>query len=413
MAFDISSILKQLDNINTGKISNEEAAIKELAGNGFSLTNSIYNKDTDKLPQEILKLAKTAASLFDLGTNNASEASQEVAQQNQEIASANEKSNDIFASVNDRLQTILDNCGNTEASIREALDEIQKLGGDIEKLQTKLEEKIAELDKQKEILNNENSTSAQRKEAIATILKIAGEIDELFAEVGEYKEELEAQQDTATDKTENLKTQSEELDNVITEGTEDITGVTKETSEIVTDATVMGTESIKDEVTGGEKITIGTAMESGPQALVTGSTGAQYIASGTDDEIAGGIRKTGATTAIAQTATLLGSILTKVGEFANNANTIGQYTDEVSNIIGSFNSTLEPMIQSIGSWEGIAKANEDLKSYTTEYASQIGMSDEEIAKLGSEDINNEETEVSNLTFKQYEFDFKEAFKIEK
>lgn len=414
MSVDIKSLInkvyKQDSKDNNGK------NLEGVLSSGSNIVNSIYNKDTDNLPKEICNLAKNVISLFDLNTNASANATQQVTQQNSEIIEANAKTESVFSSLNTTLQSILDNCGQTEESIKAALEKIVELGGNIEELQAKLDEKIAEIDKQKEILNNESSTSEQRKNAIATILKISGEIDALFAEVSKYKEELESQQDVVVDETKNLETQNEDLDTSVEEGADEVQDIADDTAEIQQGAGQMQIDAPKEQTVGGEQVSYGTSLLSGPQAVATGSLGVQHISAGSDKVAAGSIKQGGAISGLAQTTALLGTIGSKVLDFANNANSVGQYSSEVANLIGSFNSTIEPMIQSVGSWETIISANEELKSYTTEYASQIGMSDEEIKNLNSDNNreNGNSTTESSLSFKEFAFDtkkFKEAFEI--
>ena len=80
---------------------------------------------------------------------------------------------------------------------------------------------------------------------------------------------------------------------------------------------------------------------------------------------------------------------------------IGEFSDGIKDLVGSFNSSVEPMITSVGSWTAVDSANQALKEYTTEYAQNIGMN--EVKNDGTIDESKADKN-KEVSYKKYEFD---------
>ena len=401
--YDFSSLIGQVGNQLQGASYNEIAWF----------TQAIQSGDTGNIIQAGVSAIGDIFS--NLSTNDAAQDTKTNNRDEQKIENNNDKANDIFSSVNESLQTIFSECEGKQAEIQNALEKIEKLGGDkglIAKKQEELQEKIAQIKAQQEILNNPDSKSADRKNAIKTILSLVSDINGLYNEVAAYKEELENHQQNVHTASEEVDQLSDDMQQVVTDGTAQTEELTQENIQLMADGTQKVAESIKKNALGTEQITVGTAMETGPQALVTGSEGAQLIASGTS-KIAGGAElMSGAMRDFKNISNLASNIQQNVQSFTNFAQGIGEFNTGIKDLVGAFDSTVEPMISSIGSWESVLSTNQALGQYTTQYAQNIGMN--EVNNDGSIDESQENN--NELSYQKYEFDmsaFDNAFEKQK
>ena len=369
--------------------------------------------------EDLNNTISAGANLFvniftNMSTNDVAQDSKKNNNDDKKIDDNKDKANEIFSSVNESLNTIFSACETKQADIESALKEIEKLGGNkglITKKQEELQEKIVKIKEQQKVLNNPDSEPKDRRDAIKTILLLVSDINALAAEVDGYKTEIEAQQGNVKEASEEVENLSKDMEKVVSDGTIDTEQLTQENIQLMANGTQKVAESIQKKAFGTEQIAVGTAMESGPQALVTGSEGAQLIASGTS-KIAGGVElMTGAMSDFARINDLASNIQQSFQHFSSFANGIGEYNNGIQDLVGAFNTTVEPMITSIGTWSAVKDANKALGQYTTEYAQAIGMN--EVNNDGTIDESKED-ENKEVAFKKYEFDmaaFDNALKI--
>ena len=207
-----------------------------------------------------------------------------------------------------------------------------------------------------------------------------------------------------------LMTQTSE---VITQGIQSIQGNIGKAQQLQGESTLMATESVAKDTAGGIQVAIGEAMTSGLHSVVTGSTGAKYIMSGNDKINAGATLMQGSTQGLAKLTQSVGSMGSYLTEFTNFAYGIGQVVGGTSELVGQYDTTVNAMISSIGSWDVVSEANDQLQTYVTEYAAELPQEmteDAEEAPVSTEPNQGSASEETNVNtdaeniFKKFEFD---------
>lgn len=390
--FDISSVIGQFGGQVSGTSYNDIAWF----------VNALQSGDTGNIIQSGIQ---TIGGIFsNLSTNDAAEASKRNDKDNKKINDNKEKTNEIFASLNESLNTILSTCDEKKELIESALETIEKLGGDkgqIAEKQQQLQEKLAQIKAQQEILNNPNTKSDERRQAIQTILGLVSDINTIAAEVDNYKSQLEAQQETVQTASKDIEDLTEEMESIKDKGQTDAAELTQENIQLLAESTKKVADGTGKEVLGTQQVTAGEAMTSGPQAIVSGSEGVQLILSGKSKITGGAQLMSGAANDFKNIAANTSNIQEAFTSFSSFVQGIGEYNDGIKELVGAFNATVEPMITSVGSWETVKTTNQALGEYTTEYAQNIGMN--EVQKDGSIDESKADKN-KELSYQKYEFD---------
>lgn len=390
--YDFSAIIGQIGSRATGASYNDIAWF----------ANAIQNGNTGEI---ILSSIQTIGNIYsNLGTNDEAEAVKKNQNDNEKIKENKDKSNEIFNSLNESLNTILSSCNEKKEVIENALEVIEKLGGDkgmIAKKQEELQEKLAIIKAQQEILNNPNTKSDERRQAIRTILDCASCINAIAAEVDEYKSQLEEQQNAVKSASKEVNELTEEMESIKEEGSKNVEELTTENIELIYESTNKVAQGTQKEVLGGQQVATGTAMTSGPQAIVSGSTGAKLILSGKSKIAGGTLLMSGAADDFKNITTNVNSIQKGFETFTSYVQGIGEFNDGITKLVGAFDTTVEPMITSIGTWEGVKSTNQALKEYSTEYAQSIGMY--EVQNDGTIDESKSDSN-KDLNYQRYEFD---------
>jgi hypothetical protein len=275
------------------------------------------------------------------------------------------------------MASILAECQTNTDAINNALAEIEKLGGDQGQIATakaQLNEQLQIIEEQKTILNNPDSDAKDRKAAIAAILGAVGVINGLVEQVSTYEAELTKQQDIVTDASAKIDDLGDQLNTAVAEGSENISeniknveNQTKENTELVNDSQV-------NTKTGATQVTKGTTMS----ATGWGSSlGQQYITAG-NDKIGAGIKlMTGAIEGFGKLSVSSSTIKEGLGSLIGFAQGIDSVNQDSQQLVGLFNENIDPMLTSVGSWQQVAAVNNELQAYTIDYASQVGMSEDE------------------------------------
>lgn len=403
---DVQRLIKQAGNGNFDFSSIIGQIGTQASGASFNNISLFFNAaQGGDVGGMIQSGVQAFGSIFSMtGTNDVSEANKQNQKDEEKINDNKEKSNEIFDSLNGSLSTILSTCNEKKGLIEKALEEIEKLGGDkglIAKKQEELQEKLALIKAQQEILNNPNSESDERKQAIRAILGLVSDINSLAGEVSEYKSQIEAQQDVVQTASEDVEDLTEEMKNIQEDSQTEVEELTQENLEQVAESTQKVAEGTQKNVLGTQQIAAGEAMTSGPQALIGASEGVQLILSG-KSKISGGTQlMSGATEDFKNIGENISNIQGAFQSLTTFVKGIGEFNNGIKDLVGSFNSSVEPMITSVGSWTAVDSANQALKEYTTEYAQNIGMN--EVKNDGTIDESKADKD-KKVSYQKYEFD---------
>ncbi len=365
---------------------------------------TLSNGSDEQKAYAVQSMVSKVMNIFtDLSTNNAQKADKTTGANEKAIETNTQNAEETFKGINDTLQALLDRCDADKLTIETALEKIEELGGEkgkIAEAQAQLEAQLEIIDENKKILNNPETKPEDRTAAISAILAACGTIGSLVTSVQELQAEIETQNEVVATASEDLQEVSDLITETVNEGTQDVQSNLEEAARLTTENIQLQADSIEKSVLGGKQVAAGTAMESGPQAIVTGSEGVQLIASGTDKIAAGTVLMQGAISGFSQIGQSVNGMAQGLSHFVNFANGIGQYNEGAQNLVGAYNIQSEAMITATGSWSKIADANTELENYAREYANNMGVSEEE----------PNEAQTAEFTFDTNIF--REAFKLE-
>ncbi len=383
-----------------------------LAGNTEQLINGDDSQKASAIQNIVTKLTDL---LSNLGTGEAGKANKRVKENDKKIADNDNQAQKTSMTIDAKLQEIMNQCEAGSKSIEDAIKQIQELGGDngeIGKVQEQLDEQLQIIEDNKQVLNDDSANSKDRQTALKNILGAASAINTLVTNVNEILGQIEEQNAIV----ENASTQIADLSTgaaeILAEGTRDIQENMAKTGQLQSENTIMATESVVKDTAGATQIAIGEAMSSGPQAVVAGATGAKYIMSGNDKVNAGATLMSGSVQGLQKLTQSVGSMGSYLTEFANFANGIGQFAEGVTELVGEYDTTANAMITSIGSWDVVTDANNQLQAYVEEYSGGIEETVGEEEQNKGQDLEIGYTAENNI-FKKFEFDtniFKAASK---
>lgn len=390
---------------------------------------TLSNGSDEQKAYAVQSMVSKVMNIFsDLSTNSAQKADKTTSSNENAIKTNTQNAEETFKGISDTLQSLLDRCDADKLTIEAALEKIEELGGEkgkIAEAQAQLEAQLEIIDENKKILNNPEAKAEDRATAISAILAACGTIGNLVTTVQEFQSEIETQNEVVNAASEDLQEVSDLITETVNEGTQDIQSNLEEAARLTTANIQLQADGIEKGVFGGKQVAAGTAMESGPQAIVTGSEGAQLIASGTDKIAAGTVLMKGAISGFAQIGQSVNGMAQGLSQFVNFANGIGQYNEGAQNLVGAYNLQSEAMITATGSWSKVADANKQLESYTREYANNMGVSDQEICENAGFAEACAQTQYNNMAWTrgeqeapkttEFTFDtniFREAFQVE-
>ncbi len=380
----VFSIAENVEGLSSGNSSQQAAAFQNIL---TDITNLLGN----------------------LGTKESAKANQEVKKNDEAIQKNDQDVSNLHQSVDSRLQQIMDQCTSGAKTIEDAINEIEALGGDkgqIASAQAELEQHLAEIEANKVILNNESSSSDERKQALTAILSAASAINSLVILVNGYKEQIEAQNAIVEETSNNLAELTTDATQVLTDGMNQMAELAQNNQAQTVKTTEMAVNGTAKEVAGNTQVVIGESMTSGPQAVVTGAEGFKYIMSGNDKINAGATLMGGATQGLSQLTQSLGQMGSYLQYFANFANGIGKFGEGTQELLGQYDATVNPAITSIGSWEQVGVANQQLQTYIQEYTSDMSSdaNNKNTSNLNDMQTELENTDSENMKFKQFVFD---------
>ena len=402
---------------NAGGSNGASSYVNSVWGLAGSTEQLISGDDSQKANAINNIVNKLTDLLSSLGPNDSANANKKVKANDKKIAENDAQAQETSMTIDSKLQEIFNQCEAGTKTIEDALAEIQKLGGDdggeIAKVQEQLDEHLQTIENNKLVLNDDSANSKDRQAALKNILGAASAINSLVTTVNGYLEQIQEQNavvENASNGISELMTQTSE---VITQGIQSIQGNIGKAQQLQGESTLMATESVAKDTAGGIQVAIGEAMTSGLHSVVTGSTGAKYIMSGNDKINAGATLMQGSTQGLAKLTQSVGSMGSYLTEFTNFAYGIGQVVGGTSELVGQYDTTVNAMISSIGSWDVVSEANDQLQTYVTEYAAELPQEmteDAEEAPVSTEPNQGSASEETNVNtdaeniFKKFEFD---------
>ena len=339
-----------------------------LNGTANNVMTLVQGNDQQKAGaiQEIVSDLMDMFSNLGVGANSA--ARKEVKNNDKKIEENKKSAEETSNKVSAKVQEILDSCEGNSAKIAEALESIKELGGDkgqIAELEKQLEDYVKVIEDNQKKLADQNASPEDKKTALIEILNASKLISELVEQVEDFKTLIEEQNSVVKENTEKLTESMTEGSTVISDGVKSIT-------QNLTEAGVLTQYQAKMSIKAAKNIGTGAAQETTGQAMTsfwaTAAQGAKFILSGNDKLSAGATLMQGSVQGLSKLTGSIGEMGQYLTYFTEFGNGLGSFAQGAFELVGQYDSTVNPTIASIGTWEQVAEGSKELNSAVQQYA---------------------------------------------
>ena len=425
--FDMQNIIEQAaDLLGAGSGSSKFAIGSPIDNIGNILNGStpISGISSDNYIQKvngIQALINTAISLLKkLDTSEAAKASAEAKKDQKaavEYTKAGEEARaELEKNINEQSYFIEDQ----SSLVKESIGELDKANKKIQEKQEEINKIIQQITELQAQLAGK--TPEEQVQILGKIQVLSGKLATTAATISEVQETVEA----ASTQVENAVTNIEAAKGHIVE-------IQENGQMVIQEQMQKGIEELQKgfqrQVQGNVNEATGVAAEKAAQATATGTFGigagaaAKMYRVSFDQNMAGSTRKT-------SSAQNLQTVLTGIGKLGENFvllrqfdTAIGGAMEDFNGYVGDWNTALEPVITSIGSFtgeEGIIATNEQLQEAVSVDLNALGATVDENGNVENKNIGNNENEDSqnnkqlvelnlfttNVKFKEFEVEKK-------
>lgn len=366
------SMLKQIDGGSSsvggaGSSSNYVNSIFSLTQNGME---AIEGNDQQKANSIANMVQNLMGMLSSISYSETTKANQNNKKNDKQIDDINKQNEDAIQATEAKVQEITSSIATSTNQILDAMKAIEKLGGDKGLIQTaneQLQEQLQIIEENKAILNGEKD--GDKEAALAAIEGASAQITALVGNVQGYQSLIEAQSTAVADSVDNISQQIADSATVIQDGLE------KVQSNI---ANMQGQTVVNTQVAtnGGVDKAVGKGLEKAGEAMTktpaTAATGAKAIVKGNIKSNTGDTKIQGATQNLSKVTASIGQMGSDLTNLANLTNSIGSIGEGAIELVGQYESALEPVITAIGSLANVESGNQALTGAINEYKAQLG-----------------------------------------
>lgn len=369
----------KLNAASTGSGGNNTASSTYI-NSIFSLAQqgqqAIDGQDEQKA-HAIVGMVQNLISMLSIGENHQAKASADVNKNSNEITKTELDADKKAQEVKSRIEEITGDIANSTANINKAIEEIKKLGGSTEEIKEIKDQIQAQLDiieQNKQDLNDPE----KRETALSAISAASQVINDLVLKMGQAVVDMQGvieQQNSVIEENVN------NISNLITESAEKISDGVASLQQYIQKDSQAGAEASKltaqggvDVPTGNAEVTVGEGLNSNVfSALFSGGQGIKLVMDGNQRIGAGQTRISGGVSNLQKVVQGIGKMGSDISEISNFTNALGGVGNSAIELVGLYQSTLEPYIKSMGSYtehiEALVSDNEALQAQVAAWQS--------------------------------------------
>ncbi len=405
----VNTLLGQLPSDATGGSSSFNAQDFFKLGNilnGSSSQfsgNSVGNNQTASIIQNTIN---TVMSLINKITTQESKAASEEVKKNKKAA-------DNLAKEQEKAKTELSqNIDNIEAQIITEKDTVINSTANLEEVSKQLQEKqeqlnalVKQIEEQQKALQTVK-TPEEKAKILGTIQGLSGQIGELIGSLGDLQDQVTTLSQAVENSVTNIETAKGNAVSIQENGEMQITKLVQEGANLVTQNTSTQVKGVTNNVTGAS---LQVSAEAASSNMFSAGAAAKLYRAANDQSTAGQTRTTGSLTNLQTVLKGIGGLQDNLTLLSNFKTAIGSSLGEFDSAVGEWNSSVTPVITSIGSFESVISGNEELKTAVTSDLSSLGYS-AEIDEQGNIEISRNDneseaqTQETSTTLETSEFD---------
>lgn len=363
---DIAWFSNAIGTVGEDNASPEQkaSAIQAMVEKALSIFEKFANKEAQAASKEVLKETKASQELV--------------------TRSENLKIN-LEGSLSD-IQTDIESQSGIITEAQESLIEVQE---SIEKKQQEIEDIVKEIEaKQKELAN---AKTPEEKASILTVIQCyAAEISNIGLSIEADATNLQNLQEAVDNTVTEIEASTQNLANTEQNGLQKLAEQANSVGNLGIEVTETGTKGTTNKATA---VAAGRAADAASTNVFTGSSIATKLRMTENDQNQASSKRLGSIAGnLNKLAQGIGGLSNATQVIATFQNTIGGALDNYIGLIGQWDTALEPVITSIGSFTGIAEGVEELNtSVDTDLknlASEVGGEDLQDTNSENSDNNN-------------------------
>lgn len=373
---DLNNLFKEI-----GKLSQSSSSTGSSSTNSTHFVNTIFgvaqdggnivNGSVEQKSQAIQGLVNKALSLVEMLTNQESKAAKkEVENENKKTESLRQQSEQTKVKMEGEFSEIASSIDEQSSIVTEATEEIGNIQKSVEKKQKEIQDIVEQIEAKQKELKAEKKDPQKQAALLGEIQGLAAQITTVGTTIQDDQKNLE-NLTTAVDNTlENINTSTQKMEVVQQDGVAKIQQFTAEATQNTAEVTQTGVQGTTNKVTGAAAETAANAASSN---LFTGASVAPKLRKVAMDQNQAG------DTRLSSIATNIGRIAQGVGNLSGAVQIIEQFRTSIGNslngyaeLVGSWGTSVEPLVTSIGSFETVTEGVNQLNETVNTDLGSIG-----------------------------------------
>lgn len=351
----------------TGNDTQKASAIQSLINKALSLVEKFGNQEASRARKEVQEGKKDAEKL--------------VEEQEKSLADLNQSLEDIGSDI-DNQRSIVDTANGTLDVSQQELEEKQELINEIiEQIQEKQQELAAATDPE------------VQKALLSEIQGLSGQIAAVVAEVQTIQENIQAAAEEVEAAVIDIETAKGNAVEVQEDGTLKVTELAEQGANNIAATTQTQATGVQNGVTA--KVLEAQASASNFVPGVGTAASVQLTQTAVDQEMAAGARTTGALGNLRTIMQGIGGLNDNLALLTTFQNAIGSALESFNGCVGDYNTKIESVITSVGSFLGEGGVTASTSTLDAAVAADMQAIDARLSEDESAEVSDEESEESD------------------
>lgn len=395
----LNNLYSQIDQLSGYSIGSTEfgkgmSSYNEIAWFGNAV-NSLGSEEAsaEQKAATVNQLVQKALSLFEKFANKeAKVAQQEVATQTKQTEDLLKKSQDLNMKLEGEFSDISSSIDAETAIVTEATEMIAETQKSLEEKQEEVNKLVSKIEEEQAKLAATNDPQEQA-EILANIQGIATEISNIRVSIEAENEQLQNLTAAVEDTTKDIESATERMGVVEQDGIAQLQQLSQEEVQALTEVTTTSTTGATNEATGAAAEAAANAASTN---IITGSSVAPKLHQLAQDQNAAG------STRLSSIAGNINRISQGIGTLSNNTQIIASFQtsvggalDNYATQLGSWNTAVQPVITSLGSFANVAIGVEELNQSVESDLGVLGANADSATTNSTTDANTTSTAPNN------------------
>lgn len=376
---DLQAIFGQVDGLLAKLPSGTEGGSSFNAGEFFKLGNILNGSldleggssgsNGDQTANMIKSTINTVMSLIDKITNQEAKAAREEVQRNKKAADELQKEQEKSrAELQSSIDTIQGDIETESTVVTDSTKSLEDVNKELAEKQAELNAIVQEIEEQQKLLA-EAKTPKEKAAILGQIQGLSGQISELVGSLGELQSQVEELSQSVENAVTNIETAKGNAVTVQQDGQMEILKLVQEGGTLLTQNTSTQVKGVTNQGVGAG---LQAAAEAASSNMFSAGAAPKLYRAANDQSTAGDTRTSGSLANLQTVLQGIGGLKDNTSLLSHFETAIGSALDAFSGAVGSWNTSVDPVITSIGSFEAVKTGNEELNAAVTSDLSSLG-----------------------------------------